>query len=240
MLREFKRAVQSHAFNPGLLGILINPFYFARHGLHEAISDFSSALSGKLLDVGCGTKPYRDLFDVSEYSGLDIDSKTTRNRGVADYFYDGNKFPVQDAEFDAVLCNQVLEHVFNPNDFLLEINRVIKPGGKLLLTVPFVWDEHEQPFDYARYSSFGLRALLENSGFNIIEHRKLCADVTIIFQLVNTYLYKIIRPFPRAARVIITVSLMGTVNIIGIVLRHLLPSNPDLFLDQVVLAEKLK
>ena len=58
------------------------------------------------------------------------------------------------------MCNQVLEHVFNPDDFVREIARVLKPGGALLLTVPFVWNEHEQPYDYARYSSFGLRAFL--------------------------------------------------------------------------------
>jgi SAM-dependent methyltransferase len=67
----------------------------------------------------------------------------------------------------------VLEHVFNPDDFLNEVNRVLKPSGKLLLTVPFVWDEHEQPYDYARYSSFGLRSLLEKHGFSIVKHEKV-------------------------------------------------------------------
>ena len=72
-----------------------------------------------------------------------------------------------------MLCNQVLEHVFNPDEFLLKINRVLKNDGKLLLTVPFVWDEHEQPFDYARYSSFGLKALIEKMVLKLLFTKNL-------------------------------------------------------------------
>lgn len=60
----------------------------------------------------------------------------------------------------------------------------------LLITVPFVWDEHEQPHDFARYTSFGLRHLLEKSGFEIIEHRKSVCDIRVVFQLLNGYIYK--------------------------------------------------
>src|SRR3546814_6951319 len=55
----------------------------------------------------------------------------------------------------------------------------------LLLTVPFVWDEHEQPYDYARYSTFGLKSLLERNGFNVLTQKKLLADSSILFQLIN-------------------------------------------------------
>ena len=67
-----------------------------------------------------------------------------RQRGEADYFYDGQSFPFKGGSFDVVLTNQVLEHVFNPDVFLSEIHRVLTPDGVLLLTVPFLWDEHEQ------------------------------------------------------------------------------------------------
>jgi len=169
----------------------VNPFYFARAGLAKVIRRHASALSGRLLDIGCGSKPYQNLFHVEEYLGLDIDSEYSRKRGIADYFYDGNTFPVGTESFDSALCNQVLEHVFNPDAFLSEIYRVLKRDGKLLLTVPFVWDEHEQPSDYARYSSFGLKALLEKNGFRIIQHERIGADASILFQLINAYLYTV-------------------------------------------------
>lgn len=238
MNKNLKAIYRRHMFFPGLLGLFVNPFYFARKGLCEAISEFAPLLSGRLLDVGCGSKPYKSLFAVEAYIGLDIDSEMSRKRSIADYLYDGKSFPFADSSFDAVLCNQVLEHVFNPDEFLGEIVRVLNPGGKLLLTVPFVWDEHEQPYDYARYSSFGLRALLEKQGLKIVHHKKTCADASILFQLANAYLFKITQGLPRPFKLLLTASVMAFINVLGLLARRLLPSNPDLFLDHIVLAEK--
>lgn len=237
MNNKFKALCLSKVTSIGWINIFVNPFYFARSGLRNAMLEFSPKLTGRLLDVGCGTKPYKSLFTVKEYIGLDLESERTRQMNVADYFYDGKVFPFDSDSFDSVLCNQVLEHVFNPEEFLGEIVRVLKPGGKLLLTVPFVWDEHEQPYDYARYSSFGLRALIEKQGLEFVFHKKLGADISILFQLANAYLYKVTQTFPKPCKLIIT-PLVALINIFGILARCLLPSNPDLFLDHVVLAEK--
>lgn len=229
---------QRQSFFPGLLGIFINPFFIARRALCDAIKETAHAMNGRMLDIGCGTKPYQSLFTVDSYIGLDIATEISRKVGLADYLYDGRSFPFSDASFDSALCNQVLEHVFNPDEFLLEINRILKPGGKLLLTVPFVWDEHEQPNDYARYSTFGLHWLLKKSGFRIIEHRKLGADATILFQMVNAYLFKAIQNRPRLIKAGLTVTLLALINLAGLIAGKLLPRNPDLFLDHLVLAEK--
>jgi len=239
MIKSLKTIYRRQTFFPGWLGIFVNPFYFARSGLRDAMTEFAPMLSGRLLDVGCGSKPYQALFTVYAYIGLDIDSEASRKRGIADHHYDGNTFPFADASFDSVLCNQVLEHVFNPNEFLGEIVRVLKPGGKLLLTVPFVWDEHEQPYDYARYSSFGLRALLEKQGLKVLQHKKLGADASILFQLANAYLFKVTQGLSMLFKLLFTASVMAFVNISGVIARRLLPDNPDLFLDHVVLAEKV-
>lgn len=225
-------------FFPGWLGVIVNPFYFARSGLRDAMVQLSPMLTGRLLDVGCGAKPYQSLFAVDIYIGLDIDSEVTRKSGVADQLYDGGKFPFEEAEFDSILCNQVLEHVFNPDEFLGEIVRVLKPGGRLLLTVPFVWDEHEQPYDYARYSSYGLRALFEKQGLKVLQHKKLGADVSILFQLANAYLFKVTQGLPRPLNLLLTMPVMAFINVTGLLARQILPNNSDLFLDHVVLAEK--
>lgn len=238
MIKKLKALYNRQMFFPNWVGVFVNPFYFARAGLGSAMCQFAPMLKGQLLDVGCGTKPYKEMFNVDAYIGLDIDTEGSRKRGIADHLYDGTSFPFSDSSFDSLLCNQVLEHVFNPDEFLQEINRVLKSGGKLLLTVPFVWDEHEQPYDYARYSSFGLRALLERHGFAILQHEKLGADATTLFQLANAYLFKVTQGWPKLVKYGFTVTVMALVNFLGVVAGKLLPGNPDLFLDHVVLAEK--
>src|SRR5205823_6133959 len=182
ILSSLKTLVHRQEFAPGFLGLFTNPFYFARKGLYGHVKALAPYVTGRTLDVGCGRKPYEPLFAATEYVGLEIDTPETRQARRADHFYDGQAFPFPDAEFDSVITSQVLEHVFTPDAFLEEIRRVLKPGGALLLTIPFVWDEHSQPFDYARYSSFGLQSLLQKHGFEIIEHRKSTTDIRVIFQ----------------------------------------------------------
>ena len=130
----------------------------------------------------------------------------------------------------------MLEHVFDPDDFLKEINRVMKPGGKLLITVPFVWDEHEQPYDYARYSSFGLEYLLKKIGFEIINSHKTARNISVIFQLINMYIYKVLS-FNLITK-LLSLVLIAPFNILGIILSVLLPDNNDLYLDNVIIVKK--
>jgi SAM-dependent methyltransferase len=239
MIHFLNQYHQSQQFNPSFIGLFVNPFYHARRGLYKAIAVLAHEFHDSLLDVGCGSKPYRNLFSVNEYIGLEIDTVKNRASKQADSYYDGDIFPFIDQSFDGVVCNQVLEHVFTPDRFLNEIQRVLKPGGKLLLTVPFVWDEHEQPWDYARYSSFGLKSLLEKNDFEIIEQHKTNADVRILFQLVNAYLYKVLWTRRPIVNLLICAVAMAPFNILGTLLYRLLPANSDLYLDQVVLAKKV-
>ena len=239
MIRErLRRIAHEQSFHPAFWGVFVNPFFIARRGLVNAVREFAHHVHGRLLDVGCGSKPYERLFQVEQYIGLDIESEGTRARAVADHFYDGHRFPFVDASFDAVLCNQVLEHVFNPNEFVAEMYRVLKPGGRLILTVPFVWDEHEQPVDYARYSSFGLRALIEQKGFAVERHEKINANVSVIFQLINAYLYKVL-PRPLIVHLMVCATVMAPISYLGVMLSKVLPDNADLYLDQIILAKKL-
>jgi SAM-dependent methyltransferase len=225
-------------YEPTWLGLIINPFYFARRGLLDELSRHFPALTGDVLDVGCGNKPYCARVPAGRYIGLDIDNAFTRKVGAADVFYDGGAFPLPDASFDAVLCSQVLEHVFRPEDFLAEIRRVLRPGGRLLLAVPFMWDEHEQPQDFGRYSSFGLRALLERNGFAVIEQRKSMADFGALAQLASAWVFKVIQTRNKWMNLVTQVILIMPINVIGALLRIVLPRSEDFYLDNVVLAEK--
>ena len=132
MLKKFNTLYLKEQFNPKMLGLFINPFYFSRKGLYQHVSALIGNLNGKLLDIGCGSKPYKDICKVEEYIGLEVDSIENRKNKKADYFYDGNRIPFKDKSFDSLLSNQVFEHVFNPNKFLKELNRITKMGGCFL------------------------------------------------------------------------------------------------------------
>lgn len=239
MIDWAKSFVKGQAFFPNIFGAFLNPFFIARKGLASAIAEFSKGLSGRLLDVGCGTKPYRKLFHVDEYIGLEIDGEIARQLSRADFFYDGKFFPFSSGSFNVVLTNQVLEHVFNPSSFLAEIHRVLTPDGVLLLTIPFVWDEHEQPYDYARYTTYGLQYLLENNGFRALRTKKISSGSCVIFQLLNCYIYKSSAHYPKLIRHLLQLFVVSFISLFGYYLARFLPSDRDLFLDQIVLAEKV-
>jgi SAM-dependent methyltransferase len=219
-----------------LFDILFNPYYFARQGLLENLAQFSPRLEGLLLDVGCGSRPHEKLcVSVSQYIGMEIKDSHSK----ADVCYDGRRFPFRHEVFDAVLSTEVIEHVFDPQNFLHEINRVLKVRGLLLLTCPFVWDEHEQPHDYARYSSFGLVHLLEKSGFEILVFKKSLGDARAVFQYINIYIYKVAVSRLKQLNYVAALTLFAPFNLLGSALFRILPRNPDLYLDNIVLARKL-
>lgn len=235
-LKSFKKR---NDFNPGITALFYNPFYFARKGLYAAIKSESVYLNGELLDVGCGRKPYKELFNVSRYVGMDIDqSGHTHEDEDIDVYYDGKKFPFEKESFDSVLCNQVFEHVFNPEEFLDEIYRVLKKDGQLLLSVPFAWDEHEQPYDYARYSSFALKHLFEKKGFKILSQQKSVRDITAIIQLLNLFWFKKLGGNNKYRRLVVTLVLLAPLNLIGSLLSLLPLTNNDFYLDNVIRVKK--
>lgn len=235
-----KHYIKQQGFNPQILGLFINPFFFARRGLYKNIQELIPNLKGKLLDCGCGTMPYKSLFIGDQYIGLEIEDQQNGNHSFADVFYDGKKIPFEDKSFDSILSSQVFEHVFNPDAFLKEINRISKLHSLFLITVPFCWDEHEQPYDYARYSSFGLRHILNKNGYEVLQYRKTNNGLEVIFQLLNDYIFKKTVTKNRYLNLSIMLSLMAPINIIGLLISKILPRNDDLYLDNVVLLKKIK
>jgi hypothetical protein len=96
-----------------------------------------------------------------------------------------------------------------------------------------------KPYDYPRYSSFGLRALLEKYRFVISIQEKLGSNATILFQLTNVYLFKVFQSWPRSMQHLFTMTVIASINFVGVVAGRVFSANPDLFLDHVVLARKV-
>ena len=240
MLNTIKKYFIRQQFNPSLLGVFVNPFYSMRRELYKNISQLSNNLTGDILDIGCGNKPYQKLFTNSRtYVGMEFDSPENRKKSKADIFYDGKRFPFENETFDSIVFTEVLEHIFNPDEFLSQVNRVLKNNGNILLTVPFVWDEHSQPFDYGRYSSFGLNHLLIKHGFKILKSYKTLNDIRVVFQLINCYIYKVLPVKNYRIRLCLYIVLISPFTILGIIFSWLLPKNNDLYMDNIILAKKI-
>ncbi len=240
-----RNTIENHLFSASYWAVLFNPAYIARRGLTKSISSFVKQLSlngsGIWLDVGCGQQPYRSFFNVEKYIGMDIDGRNEIQfeQNNVDIFYNGIKFPIDSCSIDGVICTQVLEHVANPENLISEIERVLKPGGKLILTVPFSWQQHEKPYDFARFTSFGLRHLLE-SRFCINEYHKTTGSIETIAQALSIYICNNLVLNLPGWYYIITLALCAPVQIIGIFLQKILLDKRDLFLDNAILAYKPK
>jgi SAM-dependent methyltransferase len=174
-------------FNPSIR----HPLYWIRKGLYNKINLYSGELSGRLLDFGCGAKPYQSLFTkVTEYVGVDYAGEGhDHSKESIDVYYDGKTLPFSDASFDAIFTSEVFEHIFTLPAILPELYRVLQPGGKMLVTCPFAWEEHEIPADYARYTRFALQDLLQNAGFSIVQVDKNGHAISALHQLFIVYLH---------------------------------------------------
>ena len=239
MYRKLIELRNKEMIHPHLLGIFINPFYIIRRGLYLNVKANAKYLKGKLLDFGCGNKPFKDLFGVDEYIGLDLEqSDNIEVNQDADVSYDGKTIPFDDNHFDSILASEVFEHVFNIDEILIEIHRVCKPNGYLLLTVPFIWDEHEVPFDYGRYTSYGIRHLIIKHGFEIVYQKKTTNYVETIFQMWNAYVYKHIFKHPLA-KLLLTPIFIAPITILGLIISKILPQNYNFFHNNIILAKKI-
>lgn len=229
---------RSNDFNPDLF----HPYYIIRRGLYRSILNNAAYMKGRMLDFGCGSKPYRSIFSVDEYIGLDYENEGHSHEfEEIDMIYDGHQVPFPDAHFDAVLSTEVFEHVFNLPQVLGELNRVMKPGAHLLITCPFVWNEHEVPYDYARYTRFALQDMMERSGFEIVHYEKSGNFVLAVFQLwilywFQTFYGKCRRILPL--RYLFSLFFLFIPNCLAVFCNFILPARDSLYLNNVMVVRK--
>lgn len=126
-----------------------------------------------ILDVGCGAKTYKKLFDGIDYKGIDVKVSGRKEKEKSpDEYFDGVNIPEDDNKYSLILCTEVLEHCVEPEKLLMEIKRVAKSNGYILITVPFIWGLHEEPYDFRRYTYHGIKNLIEKTGLEVIKQEK--------------------------------------------------------------------
>lgn len=143
-------------------------FNSSRHRLWQENAAFAAAIpaGAAVLDAGAGRSPYRELFRHARYESADF-QKVEKTAFVSTYVCDLARIPVEDGRFDFVIFNQVMEHLPEPLSVLTELRRVLKTGGRMIYTGPLFYEEHEQPYDFYRYTQYGLRHLFGAAGLAI-------------------------------------------------------------------------
>jgi SAM-dependent methyltransferase len=140
-------------------------FNSSRYRLYEEVSAFALSIpkGAYLLDAGSGNQPYRELVQHTNYESADFE-ELDKSYAKTRYICDLRAIPVEDERYDYIFFNQVMEHLPEPKAVLQELYRVLKPRGKIFYSGPLFYEEHQVPFDYFRYTQFGLKVLFNNAG----------------------------------------------------------------------------
>jgi len=148
---------------------------------------------GKLLDLGCGDVPLYGMYKryVSDVFCVDW-VITERNKNHLDLQCSlSDELPLAGGVFDTVILSDVLEHIFKPELLWHEMFRVMSPGGRLILNVPFFYWIHEQPHDYFRYTEFALKKFSEDSGFELIQLRPTGGSPEVLVEIITKHIQHI-------------------------------------------------
>jgi SAM-dependent methyltransferase len=160
------RRVRAGRENQCLKGGTVNS---SRYYLERFVRDASAAVpAGSLvLDAGAGDGIYRPWFSQHRYESADFE-QVDKPYQTSTYVCDLASIPVASERYDLVLLTQVLEHLPEPREVLAELRRVLKPGGLIYVSAPLYYEEHEQPYDYFRYTQFALMRMFSEAGFGAV------------------------------------------------------------------------
>ncbi|HEY5952018.1 MAG TPA: class I SAM-dependent methyltransferase [Kofleriaceae bacterium] len=167
--------------------------------LQRAMESTRPYARGILLDVGCGVAPYRGFYSVDRHITCDWPG-TVHDRRDIDVYASADALPFARACCDTVLCTEVLEHLKQPAVAIAEAARVLRPGGHLILSVPFLYGIHEQPVDFFRFTEHGLRALLVANDLEPVHLQRRGGSVSVVSDLSAKLVQRVTRRTMNAMR----------------------------------------
>lgn len=177
-----------------LKGTILHPQWLSDRCHYHSRKSLRDIRDSLILDVGSGASQHGGNLDCSN-SLLRLDYPATNSAYACTpgIYADVSRLPVRDQAVDVVLLLEVLEHVQDERMALREIFRVLKPGGRLYLSVPFVYPLHDVPNDYRRFTIYGLRWLLTQAGFTVRQERQHGHSILTTLQMINLVLLEMVR-----------------------------------------------
>ncbi len=175
----------------------IHPQYIIKGYGETAIRFSIKYAKGTLVDIGCGRMPYRQklISQVNKYIGIDHPKTSTLYKGQMkpDIYADATKIPLESNYCDTAILLMVAEHLPEPQKALIEVNRILKKSGVLILSTVQNYPVHDPPYDYQRFTKYGLMNLLANSNFKIIEQKSEGNIIVLCLQYINLSLVLLLK-----------------------------------------------
>ena len=238
MIKKFIIFLNKNEYIVKRYWIFFNRFFIIRRLLYTHIKSFKKYINWNVMDFWCWYKPYKKIFsNVTKYYWIDYIS-TKKLYNSADYYYDWNKIPFGNDFFDSLICSEVLEHVFNIDEVLKEIHRVLKKWAYWIITIPFARDEHEVPHDFWRYTYFWIKHILKKNNFTIVRHIKSWNYIAALSQLFIMYYIKVTSTNYDIINIINRLFIISSLNVIWLLLIFILPNNDDFYLNNIILIRK--
>jgi SAM-dependent methyltransferase len=182
-----RKLAKDSALNYSLRRQFVDEFFFQR------VTDILPC--SKVLDLGGHKIKKRGKFHIQKHNP-DVTFLNLSTAKMPDIQADAKFIPLENGSYDVVVCAELLEHVADPKDILLEIHRVLRCDGKVLITVPFLHPIHGDPFDIGRYTDYYWRNILDEIGFDEITIDRHGMFFVVILNFIVLYVNKICRkPF---------------------------------------------
>lgn len=228
-------------FQPTFLNLLTSINFFINIYIYKYIKKYSWYITGIIMDFWCWESPYKNLFTYQEYIWIDVGESwhdNSKNKDIC--FFDWITIPFEDNYFDSFIATEVFEHVFNLDHTLNEINRVLKQWWYWIITLPFIIEEHEQPYDFARYTSFGIIHMLKSHGFDIINHEKSWNFWQVSFFMMRKYIWALFSSKNSIINIVLKIFVIPF-HILFIAFMYIIPSwNTNAYLNNLLFVKKIK
>lgn len=171
-----------------------HPRYISKKYIHKLLFSIKNYAHGKMLDIGCGLKPYESLFEdqVNNYIGMDWPAAP--GKAKLDIVADALALPILNNSVDTVLATELIEHLPDPEQFIAEVSRVLRKNGFFILSFPFMEALHEEPRDYFRFTHHGIRVILERNGFSICRILRKGGLAAVLGYFLSQSLYELANP----------------------------------------------
>ena len=237
-----KRFLRYNMFTDNKIAIFYNPLFLFRSSLFKEIRKVSNQFEGDILDLGCGSKPYLNLFKrCNKYIGLDVNESGHNHKySSIDFFYDGNLIPFEDNKFDNAVSFEVLQAVPDIEKTISELSRVTKNNGLILFTMPFAWEECEVPYDFLRLTEFGIQKLVNKTNLKLVQFNKIGNHFSASMQtLISYFIYQLPKQ-NKFLKYFFILTLTPVLNIFSLIANSILPKYFDYYHGSLFIIKNCK